>query len=369
MKQLPRILQTLAALSLLALFVFPLWQIILIAPQYPDGVKMYIHIDKIGGESAGTLQNVNILNHYVGMKPIEPDAIPELQYFKYVILGLVALGLGAALVNRRWAFLSWTLLLVGLSALGLYDFYLWEYDYGHNLSPQAPIEIPGASFQPPLLGTKIILNFVAKSYPHIGGAFAGLAVLLGVCAWWLKGRLDGSRLAENTKRAKKPGAGSSPNLGIRRRIESSTLFFLLTTTLFYGCGAEPQPIAYGEDQCSYCSMTIVDRQHAAEAVTLKGRVYKFDAIECLVGYVEAEGGDSAFAHLLVTDYADPGELVDAPTSTYLISPNIPSPMGAYLSAFADETAAQHVQRAKGGDLYDWEGVKERLRKREAMNEE
>ena len=180
----------LAAVSLLALFIWPLWQIILYAPQYPDGVRMYIWINKIGGESPGALQNVNILNHYVGMQYIEPDAIPELQYFQYIIGVLVALGLIAALINRRWAFLGWTLLLLGLSVLGFYDFYLWEYDYGHNLSPTAPIKIPEASFQPPLIGTKIILNFVAKSLPHIGGWFAGLSWVLGLSAWWLKRKMD-----------------------------------------------------------------------------------------------------------------------------------------------------------------------------------
>ncbi|MEZ4987266.1 MAG: hypothetical protein R2795_19855 [Saprospiraceae bacterium] len=186
MKQLPRVLQFLAALSLLALFVFPMWKIILYAPQYPDGVEMHIWINKIGGTSPGTLQNVNILNHYVGMKMIEPDAIPELQYFQYVIIGLVVLGLAAAVINRKPVYLAWLILLVVLAAIGIYDFYLWEYDYGHNLSDTAPIKIPGASFQPPLFGKKDILNFIAWSLPHIGGYFVGLSMFLGGAAWWLK---------------------------------------------------------------------------------------------------------------------------------------------------------------------------------------
>lgn len=179
-----------AALALLALFVFPLWRITLLAPQYPDGVTMYIWINKIGGETPGTLQNINILNHYVGMKYIEPDAIPELKYFPYVVMGLVFLGIVAALTNSRKVFLSWTILLIALGAIGIYDFYLWEYDYGHNLSPTAPIKIPEASFQPPLIGTKVILNFIAKSYPHTGGFFAGLSIVLGLAAWYLKRKMD-----------------------------------------------------------------------------------------------------------------------------------------------------------------------------------
>lgn len=174
----------LAALCLLALFVFPMWKIVLYAPQYPDGVEMHIWINKIGGASPGVLQNVNILNHYVGMKMIEPDSIPELKYFQYVIMAMVALGLAAAWMNRNWGFLSWTVLLLVLCVLGIYDFYLWEYDYGHNLSNTAPIKIPGASFQPPLIGRKDILNFVAVSLPHIAGYFVGLSLLLGASAWW-----------------------------------------------------------------------------------------------------------------------------------------------------------------------------------------
>lgn len=188
MKQLGRLLMIAAALSLLMLFAFPMWKIILYAPQYPDGVEMHIWINKIGGSTPATLQNINILNHYVGMKYIEPDDIPELQYFQYVIMGVIALGLLAAIANRKGLFLTWTILLVVLCLIGLYDFYLWEYDYGHNLSDTAPIKIDGASFQPPLIGKKDILNFVAVSLPHIAGYFVGLSILLGFSAWWFKGK-------------------------------------------------------------------------------------------------------------------------------------------------------------------------------------
>jgi copper chaperone NosL len=174
--------------AVLMLFLFPMWRITLYAPQYPQGVTMYIWINKIDGEEAGTIQNINILNHYVGMKYIEPDSIPELVYFPWIILAVAGLGLLAALWNNRWGYLSWFVLFAALAALGLYDFYLWEYDYGHNLSDTAPIKIPGASFQPPLLGTKDILNFVAESYPHTGGYFAGIGSLLALAAFWFRSK-------------------------------------------------------------------------------------------------------------------------------------------------------------------------------------
>ena len=170
----------LAIICLGTLFLFPMWKIQLFAPQYPDGVEMHIWINKIGGENPATLQNINILNHYVGMKYIEPESIPELKYFQFVIVGVMALGLLLSIVDRPWGYLSWLILFVVLCALGLYDFYLWEYDYGHNLSDNAPIKIPGASFQPPLIGSKMILNFVTQG----SFAFFGIKTLSPCCQRW-----------------------------------------------------------------------------------------------------------------------------------------------------------------------------------------
>lgn len=188
MKHLPRIIAIIAALCLLLLFFFPLWEITLIAPQYPDGVKMYIWINKITGETPGTLQNINILNHYVGMKKIEPESIPELTFFPWVVGALAGLGFLTAIANKKWVYLTWAILFLILGVAGIYDFYLWEYDYGHNLSPTAPIKVPGMTYQPPLFGSKELLNFTATSYPGLGGIFMGIAMALAFMAWLLKVR-------------------------------------------------------------------------------------------------------------------------------------------------------------------------------------
>ena len=100
-------------------------------------------------------------------------------------MAMMALGVLAALLNRGKLFLGWAVLMTLLAIAGLYDFYLWEYDYGHNLSSDAPIKIPGASFQPPLIGYKQILNFDAVSLPHIAGYFTGAGIVLAYLAWWL----------------------------------------------------------------------------------------------------------------------------------------------------------------------------------------
>ncbi len=177
----------LAALALLLLFVFPLWSITLTAPQYPHGVSMYIWINQITGDTEFTLQNINILNHYVGMKYIEPDSIPELTYFPYIVGAMTGLGLIASFARSRKVYLAWGIVLVILGGLGIYDFYLWEYDYGHNLSPTAPIKVPGMAYQPPLLGSKMLLNFKADSYPHWGGLFLALSIFGSFWAF-LKGK-------------------------------------------------------------------------------------------------------------------------------------------------------------------------------------
>lgn len=185
---LSRLLFALASLLLVLLFFFPLWRITLTAPQYPDGITMYIWVNQVTGKTEGTLQNMNILNHYIGMKYIEPDSIAELTYFPYIIGVMAFLGLVIAYVNKKWMMLTWAIIMMILGALGIYDFYLWLYDYGHNLSPTAPIKVPGMVYQPPLLGSKMLLNFKADSYPHLGTLWLSLSVILGLIAFYIKHR-------------------------------------------------------------------------------------------------------------------------------------------------------------------------------------
>ncbi|MCL6523393.1 MAG: hypothetical protein K6T34_01920 [Thermoflavifilum sp.] len=173
-----------AVLSSVLIYFFPLWQITLYAPQYPQGIRMYIWINKITGDDPYTLQNINILNHYVGMKDIDPHAVPELSYFPFVLAGIIFLGLIAWIIKNRWFYLTWAILYAILGAIAIYDFYQWEYDYGHHLSPTAPIKVPGMAYQPPLIGMKHLLNFTAISLPHWATFFLALSILLGVIAYY-----------------------------------------------------------------------------------------------------------------------------------------------------------------------------------------
>ena len=129
--------------------------------------------------------NINILNHYIGMQFIKPDSIPELKYFPFVVYGMIFLGLISAMINNKWIYFSWFSIMIILGILGVYDFYLWMYDYGHNLDPNAPIKVPGMVYMPPLFGEKDLLNFYVKSYPHLGTVFLTLSILCSSIAFWV----------------------------------------------------------------------------------------------------------------------------------------------------------------------------------------
>lgn len=178
-----RILIAIAALLLIATFFLPLWRIWLLAPQYPEGLGMLIRINAVTGVEPHHLENINGLNHYIGMKRIEPESIAELRIMPWVMGILMVTGLGAAAIGKRSLVRLWTAVFLLGALAGVGDFWRWEYDYGHNLDYEnAPIKIPGMSYQPPLIGSKKLLNFTASSWPDTGGmaAFASLMIAVGV---------------------------------------------------------------------------------------------------------------------------------------------------------------------------------------------
>lgn len=132
---------------------------------------------------------------------------------------------------------------------------------------------------------------------------------------------------------------------------------VLISTL--SCSNKPQPIDYGNDGCHYCKMTIVDKLHAAELVTQKGKVYKFDASECMIRYLE-ENPAVTYATLVTNYYEAPREFVASEAAFYLISPSLPSPMGANLTAFKNKDIALGLMAEKGGQLYTWSQLKVHL---------
>jgi copper chaperone NosL len=162
---LSRILLGLSALLIIIAFYTPIWKIELIAPQYPEGLAMQIWLDNITGQ----VDIINGLNHYIGMQKISVASFPEFAYMPIIVGILIAAGVLAAIVGRRAWLVAYISLLIIAALAGLYDFYQWSYDYGHNLDPTAPIQVPGLSYQPPLIGYKNLLNFQAFSFPDTGG--------------------------------------------------------------------------------------------------------------------------------------------------------------------------------------------------------
>ena len=178
-----RFLIALASLLLGGVYFFPLWYIKLWAPQYPEWLGMLIWVNTITGEHPHDLYNINILNHYIGMQDIVPDAIPELKILPFVFGFFILLGLLTAITGSRKLLRVWVWGFIIFGIIALADFVWWEYKYGHNLDPRAPIKIPGGAYQPPFIGCKQLLNFKACSFPSTGAYFAAASLVLGIIAY------------------------------------------------------------------------------------------------------------------------------------------------------------------------------------------
>lgn len=127
--------------------------------------------------------------------------------------------------------------------------------------------------------------------------------------------------------------------------------------LLQSCTTKPEPINYGSDQCDHCRMTIMDNKFGAEIITKKGKIYKFDAAECMLMFVkQGKIKDEEVGTYLVTDASKPAQFTDAKTSSYLISENFPSPMGANLSTYGNRSDAERFQKQYPGEIKDWNSM-------------
>ena len=392
-----RIVILVAALALGLLYVLPMWRISLEAPQYPEGLGMVIRIDDIVGQKPHDLSNINNLNHYIGMKRIVPDAIPELVFMPWIVAGLMVLGVLTAALGRRALLYGWVGTFLVVSVAGLVDFWKWEYDYGHDLDEEtAIIKIPGMSYQPPLIGSRQILNFTAHSWPGAGGWIAILSALTGMGVVVSErrrsrvatpppdgtealGRPDAEPVGGETRADGKVGSGTRADdevgakpVGGGSRVggevgakpagggpAAAALALLAASALaLQGCGApSPRPIAYGEEGCAHCHMTLAQEAFGAEIVTRTGKVVVFDAVECLVAYLAEDADTTSIHSIWVVDYAHPGELIRAEEASFLMSPSLRSPMGAGLAAFADPGDREEAMAALGGEAMAWNDVR------------
>ncbi len=175
-----RILLWICGLSLFLVIILPIWRIELDAPQYPEGLRLYIHSNRL----AGDVDIINGLNHYIGMKTLHAEDFIEFTVLPYVIgfFGVAFLITGF-IARKSLVYILWVLfVLFGIIAMA--DFWRWEYNYGHDLDPAAAIKVPGMAYQPPLIGFKQLLNFGAYSIPDTGGIiFIICGLMLTYCAF------------------------------------------------------------------------------------------------------------------------------------------------------------------------------------------
>jgi copper chaperone NosL len=234
------------------------------------------------------------------MRPIEPSAIPELRFMPWIVAALIGIGLLVAVVGRRRLLVAWVVAFAATCVAGMYDFWRWGYDYGHNLdADQAIIVVPGMTYQPPLIGSKQLLNFNATSWPHVGAIAAGLAMLLGVGALWMAYR--GGPVA-------------------RRRAASTVL-----AAASAACAAPSHTIAFGLDSCAECRMIVSDSRFGAQLVTKTGKTITFDSIACLRAYL-AEHATSGETWLV--DASHPGTLVKESQAQLVADSATHPPMGS-----------------------------------------
>ena len=247
-----RILLGLASLTLIITYFVPLWQILLWAPQYPEGLTMKIWHNTLSGQ----IDIINGLNHYIGMKHISVEMFPEFQYIGLLIGFLMLLGLAAAVFGSPRTLFFFTLLSYVYGVAAMWDFWSWGYEYGHNLDPKAAIIVPDMSYQPPLIGYKNLLNFTSYSGPDTGAWIIIGVCLLATLLWWWE-FFKGRKMARLS-------AGSVAKAGM--------LVALFSLSAFLSCATGPEPIRFGKDNCHSCKMTLTDKRFGAEIVTKKGKV-------------------------------------------------------------------------------------------------
>ena len=130
------------------------------------------------------------------------------------------------------------------------------------------------------------------------------------------------------------------------------LIFAVSTILFISCNPEPTPIQYGKDNCEYCRMLISDTKYGAELITKKGKIFKYDSIECLAAYSN-EIDQNEIHSMWVVNFSRPNELININDSQFLLSDNLKSPMGLYLSAYKDGEQLAEIQKQFGGKIIVW----------------
>jgi copper chaperone NosL len=318
---------------LTAVLFLPMWRIELSAPQYPEGLVLQISPSGLQGD----VDIVNGLNHYIGMRTLHTKDFVEFMVLPYIIGALAFFGLLSVVINRKWFFITWTGFYILFSITAMIDFYRWEYNYGHNLDPTAPIQVQGMSYQPPLIGYKQLLNFGAYSIPDTGGwIFAGVGLLLFVLG------------VREIRQLKKATVRTSSVLA------ATTIICLL---FLASCSTGSQPIQFGSDGCYFCKMTITDIRYGGELVTKKGKAFKFDDMKCLISFLQMKSmEEKEIGGIYLVDFAGKGALLKAGESLLLESNELHAPMGGNIAAFGNNDSLVKFKQQLTGTVTNWDAI-------------
>ncbi len=318
MKPISRILIALTSLAMVATYYLPLWQIQLWAPQYPEGLNMKIWHNHL----SGAFDIINGLNHYIGMRLIKEEMFPELHYIGILIGIYIAIGLLTALFNKVYLLKLYVFTGIAYGAAALYDFYRWGYDYGHNLDTHAAIQVPGMSYQPPVIGYKNLLNFTAYSGPDKGGWIIVVASIVALTILFYT-------LWTNKK------ANQQKKTPLKKGMSVAVCMSMLTLNACSPSG--PAPFRLGQDECAHCKMMITDAKFGVEIITKTNKVYKFDDVNCSNNYLKKnEETSSQMRDIYFVDYAVEGGFIPLENALFLQSDDIKSPMGSSLAVFSQE---------------------------------
>lgn len=308
---------------------FPIWRIELTAPQYPEGLVLQLYANKI----AGNVDVINGLNHYIGMKTLHTEDFIEFKVLPYIFAFFGFCALTLLFISKRKGLYALFISFLVFGILGAIDFYHWNYQYGHNLDPNAAIKVPGMAYQPPLLGYKQLLNFGAYSSPDIGGWMLIMAGILLFIAL-----LKETHLLQKLKKQK-----------------TATALFLCSSLFFSCSGDKAVPIKLNIDNCDFCKMSIADGKYGAEVITEKGRVYKFDDISCMINYCK-ESSASKFKAYYVNDYTQENVLIPAYTAFFVSGGDIKSPMHGNTIAFSNENQAKEFGAKLNAASKQWQEI-------------
>jgi copper chaperone NosL len=201
--------------------------------------------------------------------------------------------------------------------------------------------VPGFSYQPPLFGHKRLLNFDAYSFPDVGGWVVIAAGSLAFVVWfieWYRHR----KLTHKTK--------------LVPSIATGLLFLMLAS-----CNTKPEPFQIGKDACYYCKIGITDKRFGGEVISKKGMIRKFDDLHCVISFLKGGGEDEENISRKVTvNFDKPNEFIDVSSATFVISPELKSPMGSNAAGFASKEAAENYAKGKQAEIINWKQLNKKV---------